>query len=103
MQLVLSMATFLGLVGVLASFFLFYLGEKVFLLNREVIQSFIFLKLAVAGHLTIFLSRTKGYFWTITPITHKGNRNTGVLGRTPPAIPIRSADVNKAHQLLVCI
>lgn len=67
MRLVLSMATFLGLIGVLASFFLFYLGEKVFLLNREVIQSFIFLKLAVAGHLTIFLSRTKGYFWTIKP------------------------------------
>jgi H+-transporting ATPase len=67
MRLVLSMATFLGLIGVMASFFLFYLGEKVFLLNREVIQSFIFLKLAVAGHLTIFLSRTKGYFWTIKP------------------------------------
>jgi H+-transporting ATPase len=67
MRLVLSMATFLGLVGVLASFFLFYLGEKVFLLSREVIQSFIFLKLAVAGHLTIFLSRTRGYFWTIKP------------------------------------
>jgi H+-transporting ATPase len=32
-----------------------------------VIQSFIFLKLAVAGHLTIFLSRTRGYFWTIKP------------------------------------
>jgi len=67
MRTVLSMATFLGLIGVLASFFLFYLGEKVFLLNREMIQSFIFLKLAVAGHLTIFLSRTKGYFWTIKP------------------------------------
>jgi H+-transporting ATPase len=67
MRTVLSMATFLGMIGVIASFFLFYLGEKVFLLSREMIQSFIFLKLAVAGHLTIFLSRTRGYFWTIKP------------------------------------
>ena len=31
------------------------------------IQSFIFLKLAVAGHLTIFLTRTRGPFWSIRP------------------------------------
>jgi H+-transporting ATPase len=31
------------------------------------VQSFIFLKLAVAGHLTIFLTRTRGPFWSIKP------------------------------------
>jgi H+-transporting ATPase len=31
------------------------------------IQSFVFLKLAVAGHLTIFLTRTRGHFWSIKP------------------------------------
>ena len=31
------------------------------------IQTLIFLKLAVAGHLTIFVTRTKGPFWSIPP------------------------------------
>jgi len=67
MRLVLTMATILGFYGVLESFFIFYLGERVLLLSRDVIQSFIFLKLAVAGHLTIFATRTRGPFWSIRP------------------------------------
>jgi H+-transporting ATPase len=36
-------------------------------LRGELLQSCIFLKLAVAGHLTIFLARTRGPFGTIRP------------------------------------
>lgn len=67
MRFVLSMATFLGLVGVVSSFGIFYIGERLLHLNKDMIQSFVFLKLAVAGHLTIFLTRTRGYFWSIRP------------------------------------
>jgi H+-transporting ATPase len=67
MPLVLGIATVLGLTGVISSFGLFYLAEHTFRLNREVIQSFIFLKLAVAGHLTIFVTRTRGPFWSVRP------------------------------------
>jgi H+-transporting ATPase len=67
MPLVLGIATVLGLVGVISSFGLFYLAEHTFRLNREMIQSFIFLKLAVAGHLTIFITRTRGPFWSVRP------------------------------------
>jgi H+-transporting ATPase len=67
MRYVLSMATFLGLIGVVSSFGIFYIGERVLDLNRDMIQSFVFLKLAVAGHLTIFLTRTRGHFWSIKP------------------------------------
>ncbi|MBW1992713.1 MAG: HAD-IC family P-type ATPase, partial [Deltaproteobacteria bacterium] len=67
MRMVLTMATILGIYGVLESFLIFYLGERVFLLSRDLIQSFIFLKLAVAGHLTIFAARTRGPFWSIPP------------------------------------
>jgi len=52
---------------VVASFGLFYLGERTFHLSRDVIQTFMFLKLAVAGHLTIFLTRTRGPFWSSRP------------------------------------
>ena len=67
MREVLSMATFLGLIGVFSSFFIFYIGEQVLSLDKALLQSFIFLKLAVAGHLTIFLARTRGPFWSIRP------------------------------------
>ncbi|NOX87382.1 MAG: plasma-membrane proton-efflux P-type ATPase [Calditrichaeota bacterium] len=67
MRIVLSMATFLGSIGLISSFGIFYIGQEVLHLSREVLQTFIFLKLAVAGHLTIFLTRTRGPFWTIKP------------------------------------
>ena len=67
MRIVLSMATFLGLIGVISSFGIFYIGQEVLHLSREAVQSFIFLKLAIAGHLTIFLTRTRGPFWSIKP------------------------------------
>jgi H+-transporting ATPase len=67
MRVVLGMATFLGLIGVISSFGIFYIGQEVLHLSKEAIQSFIFLKLAVAGHLTIFLTRTRGPFWSIKP------------------------------------
>jgi len=31
------------------------------------IQSLMYLKLSVAGHLTVFVTRTRGPFWSITP------------------------------------
>ena len=46
---------------------MFYLGERVFHLSREFIQPLMYLKLSVAGHLTIFLTRTRGPFWSIHP------------------------------------
>jgi H+-transporting ATPase len=67
MHIVLGIATVLGVTGVIASFGLFYLGERVFHLDREFIQSLMYLKLSVAGHLTIFVTRTRGPFWSIRP------------------------------------
>jgi H+-transporting ATPase len=67
MRVVLGMATFLGIIGVISSFLIFYIGEHVLRLSRDLVQSFIFLKLAVAGHLTIFVSRTRGPFWSLKP------------------------------------
>jgi H+-transporting ATPase len=57
----------LGVIGVVSAFGLFYLGERVFHLDRAHIQTLMYLKLSVAGHLTIFLTRTRGPFWSIRP------------------------------------
>jgi H+-transporting ATPase len=67
MRLVLSISTVLGVVGVVSAFLLFYLGERVFHLDRLHIQTLMYLKLSIAGHLTIFLTRTRGPFWSIRP------------------------------------
>lgn len=67
MRTVLSISTVLGVIGVVAAFGLFYLGEKVFNFDQSHIQTFMYLKLSVAGHLTIFLTRTRGPFWSIRP------------------------------------
>ena len=67
MRMVLGISTVLGVIGVMAAFGLFYLGERVFHLDRAHIQTLMYLKLSVAGHLTIFLTRTRGPFWSIRP------------------------------------
>lgn len=67
MRMVLGIATVLGVIGVISAFGLFYLAERVFHLDREHIQTLMYLKLSVAGHLTIFLTRTRGPFWSIRP------------------------------------
>jgi H+-transporting ATPase len=63
MHRVLTLSAFLGTLGVIASFGLFWFAERYLLLPRPTIQTFIFLKLLVAGHLTIYLTRNVGWFW----------------------------------------
>jgi len=67
MRSVLGIATILGVFGVISSFGLFYLGETVLHLNNDVIQTLMYLKFSVAGHLTVFVARTYGPFWSIKP------------------------------------
>ncbi|WP_156164128.1 HAD-IC family P-type ATPase, partial [Methanosarcina sp. 2.H.T.1A.15] len=67
MRTLMSMATILGIVGVISSFGILYIGLHTFQLTPEVLQSFIYLKLSVAGHLTMFVARTKGHFWSVKP------------------------------------
>jgi H+-transporting ATPase len=58
----LTISTVLGLTGVVGSFLLFFiLREQGF--SEEMIQSMLFLKLIVAGHSTLYITRTEGWFW----------------------------------------
>jgi H+-transporting ATPase len=69
MRVVLGISTVLGVIGVVSAFGLFYLAERVFHFDRAHAQTMMYLKLSVAGHLTIFLTRTRGPFWSIRPAT----------------------------------
>jgi H+-transporting ATPase len=53
----------LGVLGLIASFLLFWIAERYLELPRPTIQTLIFLKLLVAGHFTIYLTRTESFFW----------------------------------------
>jgi H+-transporting ATPase len=67
MRTVLTIAAVLGLVGPIAAFGLFYLGHQVFHIDRPQLQTMMYLLLSVAGHLTIFQTRTRGPWWSIRP------------------------------------
>ncbi|MHB1595087.1 MAG: plasma-membrane proton-efflux P-type ATPase [Streptosporangiaceae bacterium] len=62
MRRVLTVATMLGVIGVIETFGLLALAEVWLHLSIPEIQSLIFLKLAVAGHLTLFVARSRGPF-----------------------------------------
>jgi H+-transporting ATPase len=67
MRRVLAIATFLGIIGVFSSFGIFLIGKLVFHLNTDILRSFIYLKLSVAGHTVLLAARTKSHFWTVRP------------------------------------
>uniref|UniRef100_UPI0026282E21 plasma-membrane proton-efflux P-type ATPase n=1 Tax=Thermococcus sp. TaxID=35749 RepID=UPI0026282E21 len=70
---ILTVSTIIGTMGVIETFLLLWIAINYFGISYRtatglaLLQSTIFLKLAVAGHLTIFVTRTRGPFWSIMP------------------------------------
>jgi H+-transporting ATPase len=64
MHRVLTVATVLGLIGVGETFGMLMIAKNYLGLSLPQIQTYIFLKLAVAGHLTLFVVRTPNMFLT---------------------------------------
>ncbi len=63
MHQVITVATAMGVVGVVGSFGMLLIAMDWLKLNVAQIQTYVFLKMAVAGHLVLFVGRTKGHFW----------------------------------------
>jgi len=63
MKRVLTLSLTLGIIGVIESFGLFWFADTVLHIPRPTLQTIIFLKLLVAGHLTIYVTRNIGWFW----------------------------------------
>jgi H+-transporting ATPase len=62
MQTLLTVSTVLGVMGVIASFVLFFVLREQGL-DEETIRTLLFLKLIVAGHSTLYVTRQEGWFW----------------------------------------
>lgn len=58
-----GLSTLLGVLGVVSSFLIFFILEKYTNLSQEMIQAIIFTKLVVAGHGTVYNTRTTDWFW----------------------------------------
>ena len=78
----LTVSTSLGVTGVIGSFLLFFiLRENGF--SESMIQSMMFLKLIVAGHSTLYITRTEGWFWRRpfpAPLLFGATFGTEILG-----------------------
>lgn len=67
MRQVLTVASSMGAIGVVASIGLVLLGTGPLDLDDQTIRTLLYLKLSVAGHLTYFAARTRGPFWASRP------------------------------------
>jgi H+-transporting ATPase len=64
MREVIIVASLLGVTGLVASFLLFIIGLDVLHLSALTLQTLMFLKMMVAGHMTLYLARTHDHhFW----------------------------------------
>jgi H+-transporting ATPase len=82
MQELLTVSSMLGISGVLASFLLFFLLREAGF-SEPMIQSMLFLKLIVAGHSTLYITRTEGWFWQRpwpSPLLFVATFSTEILG-----------------------
>jgi H+-transporting ATPase len=64
MERILTISSVLGLLAVVQSAGLLYVGETVFRLEQSLLQTMMFLQLVAGGHLLLFVVRTPRPFWT---------------------------------------
>jgi H+-transporting ATPase len=78
----LTVSSVLGIAGVVASFVLFFiLREQGF--AEDMIRTFLFLKLIIAGHSTLYVTRSEGWFWQRpwpSPLLFGATFGTEILG-----------------------
>jgi H+-transporting ATPase len=78
----LTVSSILGVSGVIASFLLFFLLRE-YGFSEDVIRTLLFLKLIIAGHSTLYITRTKGWFWQRpypSPLLLTATFGTEILG-----------------------
>jgi H+-transporting ATPase len=78
----LTVSTVLGIAGVVASFLLYFVLKE-YGFSDDVIRTALFLKLLVAGHSTLYVTRSQGWFWEKpypSPLLFGATFGTEILG-----------------------
>ncbi len=82
MRELLTISSVLGISGVVSSFLLFFILQERGV-AEEMIRSLLFLKLIVAGHSTLYITRVEGWFWQRpwpSPLLFGATFGTEILG-----------------------
>ncbi|HVV68448.1 MAG TPA: plasma-membrane proton-efflux P-type ATPase [Gammaproteobacteria bacterium] len=104
MSRILITSSALGITGVIESFLLYFILREFTALSREVIQTIIFLKLLIAGHLTLYITRNTGAIWQKPWPNWKlivATETTQVLGTLAAVYGLFVAPVGWTYALLV--
>jgi H+-transporting ATPase len=78
----LTVSSVLGVAGVIASFLLFFLLRE-YGFSEDMIRTLLFLKLIIAGHSTLYVTRAEGWFWRRpwpAPLLFGATFGTEILG-----------------------
>jgi H+-transporting ATPase len=78
----LTVSSVLGISGVIASFLLFFLLKE-YRFSEDMIRTLLFLKLIIAGHSTLYVTRVDGWFWRRpwpSPLLFGATFGTEILG-----------------------
>ena len=101
----LVISSVLGIAGVVASFVLFFiLREQGF--PEDVIRTFLFLKLIVAGHSTLYVTRAEGWFWQRpwpSPLLFGATFGTEILGTVIAVYGLLITPIGWKYALLIWV
>jgi H+-transporting ATPase len=103
MQEMLSVSSVLGIAGVAASFLLFFLLRE-YGFPEDTIRTLLFLKLIVAGHSTLYVTRASGWFWRRpypSPLLLAATFGTEILGTLIAVYGILVAPVGWKYALWI--
>ena len=103
MSELLTISSVLGLSGVVSSFVLFYILKK-HGLPDGMIQTLIFLKLVIAGHSTIYVTRTERWFWQRpwpSPLLFGATFGTEIVGTIIAVFGVFITPISWKYALLI--
>ena len=103
MSELLSISSVLGISGVVSSFVLFYILKK-HGFPEDMIQTLIFLKLIIAGHSTLYVTRTEGWFWQRpwpSPLLFGATFGTEIVGTMIAVFGVFITPISWKYALLI--
>jgi H+-transporting ATPase len=101
----LKIASLLGVSGVVASFGLFFLLRE-FGIAEDQIRTMLFLKLIVAGHSTVYVTRSRGWFWQKpypAPLLLFATFGTEILGTMAAVYGLFMVPIGWRYALLIWV
>ncbi|WKE67005.1 plasma-membrane proton-efflux P-type ATPase [Gallaecimonas kandeliae] len=103
MHELLLISSLLGIAGVVASFVLFFLLRK-WGLPEDTVRTLLFLKLIVAGHSTLYITRSEGWFWQRpwpSPLLFGATFGTEIVGTLLAVYGVFVAPIGWVNALLI--